>query len=41
MGEEGEFPNEQERAKKVENGRGDDVGVFTLMLASILRCRRG
>jgi len=41
VGEEGEFLNEQERAKKVENGRGEDVGVFALMLASILRCQRG
>jgi len=36
VGEEGKFPNEQECMKKVENGRGEDVGIFALMLTSIL-----
>jgi len=32
VGDEAEFPNERERAKKVENGRREDVGIFALML---------
>jgi len=31
----------QKHVKKVENRRSEDVGVFMLMLARILRCRQG